>query len=131
MPDNKFYLYDRIEFNDWLRYADVAEDVAHLAMDLELHGRTDSENALFLSTCFKAKMLFGYIVYFLMCYKACVRAKVSLFRAKGLEKTTNTDDDRKRKQWKGRGQPAISRIIFGAIVEMLVGPKGCVLISVL
>jgi aminoglycoside phosphotransferase family enzyme len=32
---NKFYLYDRIEFNDSLRYADVAEDVAHLSMDLE------------------------------------------------------------------------------------------------
>ncbi|HEY6588369.1 MAG TPA: hypothetical protein VIY98_08760 [Nitrososphaeraceae archaeon] len=33
----KFYLYDRIEFNDSLRYADVVEDVAHLAMDLDYH----------------------------------------------------------------------------------------------
>ena len=30
---NRFYLYDRIEFNDTLRYADIAEDVAHLSMD--------------------------------------------------------------------------------------------------
>ena len=29
---NRFYLYDRIEFNDSLRYADIAEDVAHLCM---------------------------------------------------------------------------------------------------
>ncbi|HJT85699.1 MAG TPA: hypothetical protein VJ697_14550 [Nitrososphaeraceae archaeon] len=34
MIENKFYLYDRIEFNESLRYADIAEDVAHLAMDL-------------------------------------------------------------------------------------------------
>jgi aminoglycoside phosphotransferase family enzyme len=27
----RFYMYDRIEFNDSLRYADVAEDVSHLA----------------------------------------------------------------------------------------------------
>jgi aminoglycoside phosphotransferase family enzyme len=31
---NKLYLYDRIEFNDSLRYADIAEDVAHLCMTL-------------------------------------------------------------------------------------------------
>ena len=34
-----------------------------------------------------------------MCYKACVRAKVSLFRAKGLNKTTtNSNDDDNRKK---------------------------------
>ena len=37
----RIYLYDRIEFNDSLRYADVVEDVAHLAMDLDFHGRAD------------------------------------------------------------------------------------------
>jgi aminoglycoside phosphotransferase family enzyme len=37
------------------------------------------------------------IVYFLMCYKACVRAKVSLFRAKNLDKTTNSNDDNRKK----------------------------------
>ena len=29
--NNKFYLYDRIEFNDYLRYMDIVEDVAHPA----------------------------------------------------------------------------------------------------
>ena len=38
---NRFYLYDRLEFNDSLRYADVVEDVAHLAMDLDYHQKTD------------------------------------------------------------------------------------------
>jgi len=42
--DNKFYLYDRIEFNDSLRYADVVEDVAHLSMDLDFHKRSDLSN---------------------------------------------------------------------------------------
>ncbi|MGH9974730.1 MAG: hypothetical protein ACRD8Z_02695 [Nitrososphaeraceae archaeon] len=37
VKDRKYYLYDRIEFNDSLRYADVAEDVAHLSMDFEYH----------------------------------------------------------------------------------------------
>ena len=37
----KIYLYDRIEFNDSLRYADVIEDISHLAMDFDLHQRKD------------------------------------------------------------------------------------------
>jgi len=96
MPDNRFYLYDRIEFNDSLRYADVAEDVAHLAMDLDLHGRTDLRKLLISEYILQGKdASLEDIVYFLMCYKACVRVKVSLFRAKGLEKTTNSEEDRK------------------------------------
>jgi aminoglycoside phosphotransferase family enzyme len=99
MPYNKFYLYDRIEFNDSLRYADVAEDVAHLAMDLDFHGRVDLRKRLISDYIVQTKdASLGDIVYFLMCYKACVRAKVSLFRAKGLDKTNNSDHDRKRKE---------------------------------
>jgi aminoglycoside phosphotransferase family enzyme len=99
MPDNKFYLYDRIEFNDSLRYADVAEDVAHLAMDLDFHGRSDLRKQLISDYMLQGKdTSLGDIVYFLMCYKACVRAKVSLFRAKGLDKTNNSNHDRKRKE---------------------------------
>ena len=37
----KFLMYDRIEFNDSLRFADVSEDIAHLAMDLDYHRRED------------------------------------------------------------------------------------------
>ena len=37
-----------------------------------------------------------YILYFLMCYKAWVRVKVSLFSAKDLERTSNSDYERKR-----------------------------------
>jgi aminoglycoside phosphotransferase family enzyme len=100
MPDNKIYLYDRIEFNDSLRYADVSEDVAHLAMDLDFHERSDLRKRLISEYIFRSKDTnLEDIVYFFMCYKACVRAKVSLFRAKSLAKNkdyTYSDHDRKR-----------------------------------
>ena len=82
---SRLYLYDRIEFNNALRYADVAEDVAHFAMDLDFH-KEDSISKHFISQ-YKAESKdtnLADILYFLMCYKACVRAKVSLFRAKGM-----------------------------------------------
>jgi aminoglycoside phosphotransferase family enzyme len=100
VPDinkKKFYLYDRIEFNDSLRYADVAEDIAHLAMDLDFHNRYDLRKHLVSAYVDQSKdTSLEDVIYFLMCYKACVRAKVSLFRAKGLNKTTTINsEDRK------------------------------------
>jgi aminoglycoside phosphotransferase family enzyme len=80
---NRFYLYDRIEFNDFLRYADVAEDVAHLSMDLDYHKRDDLRRYFISRYITKSNdHNLSRLVYFFMCYKACVRAKVSFFRAK-------------------------------------------------
>jgi aminoglycoside phosphotransferase family enzyme len=92
--DKRFYLYDRIEFNDSLRYADVAEDVAHLSMDLDYNRRIDLRK-YFVSQYIKRSddLDLRNLLYFLMCYKACVRAKVSLFRAK------NETDNETRKRW--------------------------------
>lgn len=79
----KFYLYDRIEFNDSLRYADITEDVAHLSMDLDHYQRSDLRKYFLSQYMKKSKdQSLEELVYFLMCYKACVRAKVSFFRAK-------------------------------------------------
>ncbi len=80
---NRFYLYDRLEFNDSLRYADVAEDVAHLAMDFDFHKRKDLRRH-FISQYLEKSNDFDLknLMYFLMCFKACVRGKVSLFQAK-------------------------------------------------
>ena len=76
----KFYMYDRIEFNDSLRYADIAEDVAHLAMDIHYHKREDLQVYFIRNYINKSKdTSIIRIIYFMMCYKACVRAKVSLF----------------------------------------------------
>ncbi|MFB5600922.1 MAG: hypothetical protein ACE5SW_11940 [Nitrososphaeraceae archaeon] len=80
--DDKFYLYDRIEFNDSLRYADILEDVAHLAMDLDFHKRPDLCNFFIFNYIKETKDYdIRKTIFFMMCYKACVRAKVSLFRA--------------------------------------------------
>jgi aminoglycoside phosphotransferase family enzyme len=80
---NKFYLYDRIEFNDSLRYADVVEDVAHLSMDLD-HNKRINLRRYFVSQYIEKSndVNLEELIYFWMCYKACVRAKVSLFHAK-------------------------------------------------
>jgi aminoglycoside phosphotransferase family enzyme len=66
-------------------------------MDLDLYGRSDLRKRLISEYMLQSKdSSLEDIVYFLMCYKACVRVKVSLFRAKGLERTNNSDYDRKR-----------------------------------
>src|SRR5215216_5563141 len=93
IPENRFYLYDRIEFNDSLRYADVAEDVAHLAMDLDFHRRTELRKHLIDGYMLQSKDPgIDSIINFLMCYKACVRLKVSSFLARNLDKNNNSND---------------------------------------
>jgi len=83
---DKFYLYDRIEFNDTLRYADVTEDVAHLVMDLDFHQRNDLSKFLIKEYIQKSHdENMSKLIYFMMCYKACVRAKVSFFRAQEVD----------------------------------------------
>jgi aminoglycoside phosphotransferase family enzyme len=90
VPKKKFYLYDRIEFNDSLRYADVGEDMAHLSMDLDYHKRNDLRKYFISQYINKSRdVSLENLIYFLICYKACVRAKVSYFRAKNEPIITN------------------------------------------
>lgn len=78
----KFHLYDRIEFNEELRSADVAEDVAHFAMDLDFYKKSKLRQYFVGQYLKKSKdSELESLVYFWMCYKACMRAKVSLFQA--------------------------------------------------
>jgi aminoglycoside phosphotransferase family enzyme len=80
--NKKFYLYDRIEFNNSLRYADVAEDVAHICMDLDYQKRSDLKRH-FLSSYIEESRDFqlNLLICFLMCYNACMRDKVCFFKA--------------------------------------------------
>lgn len=83
LRNTKFYLYDRIEFNDELRFADIAEDVAHFAMDLDFHNKKNLRKYFINQYIKKSKdSELESLVYFWMCYKACMRVKVSLFQAK-------------------------------------------------
>ena len=87
--NSKFYLYDRIEFNEELRSADVTEDVAHFAMDLDFHERPDLRNyflAQYLAKSHDPDV--ELLVCFWMCYKACMRAKVNFFQAKNEQNKT-------------------------------------------
>lgn len=89
----EIYFYDRLEFNDSLRYADVVQDVAFLAMDLDFHNRRGLRKYFIRRYVEITKDLdTTKIVYFLMCHKACIRAMVSLFRSK------NEKDPAKKKQ---------------------------------
>ena len=81
--NSKFYLYDRIEFNEELRSADVAEDVAHFAMDLDFYRRPDLRKHFLTQYLAKSQDYeLELLVYFWMCYKACMRAKVTFFQTK-------------------------------------------------
>ena len=82
VKNRRYYLYDRVEFNDSLRYADVAEDVAHLSMDLEHHKHKDLQ-LYFVRTYMSISQdhALERILNFLISYKAFMRAKVSLFQA--------------------------------------------------
>lgn len=75
-------IYDCIEFNERLRFIDVANDVAFLCMDLDIHGRP------FLSSFFADRMAHRLadpdlltLLDFYKCYRAYVRAKVNSFRS--------------------------------------------------
>ena len=82
VKNRRYYLYDRVEFNDSLRYADVAEDVAHLSMDLEHHKHKDLQ-LYFVHTYISRSQdhALERILNFLISYKAFMRAEVSLFQA--------------------------------------------------
>ncbi len=85
LADN-VYIYDCIEFNKRLRYADVANDVAFLAMDLDFHGLEDL-SARFIERFKNASDDPGLagVLNFYKCYRAYVRGKVGLFTAHGPE----------------------------------------------
>ncbi len=76
------YIFDCIEFNNSLRFIDIAADVAFLAMDLDFHGLPA------LSEYFIARFIersgdagLPKILDFYKCYRAYVRGKVSLLAA--------------------------------------------------
>jgi aminoglycoside phosphotransferase family enzyme len=80
---DRIYIFDAIEFNERIRYSDVAADIAFMAMDLDFKGQTA------LSDFFVE----GYVKYsgdqelrrllpFYKCYRAYVRGKVTSFKLK-------------------------------------------------
>ena len=83
VKNRKYYLYDRIEFSDSFRYADVAEDIAYLSMDLVYHKREDLQTRFTKDYVSRSKdYSLENILDFKICYQAFVREKVSFFQAR-------------------------------------------------
>jgi aminoglycoside phosphotransferase family enzyme/predicted kinase len=79
--DDDVVIFDCIEFNDHLRWIDVASDVAFLTMDLEDRGRSDLAHR-FLHGYLEATGDYGLLLLlpFYCTYRATVRAKVAGIR---------------------------------------------------
>ena len=79
--DDAVVIFDCIEFNDALRWIDVASDVAFLTMDLADRGRPDLAHR-FLNSYLEATGDYGLLLLlpFYHTYRALVRAKVAGIR---------------------------------------------------
>lgn len=79
--DDDVCIYDCIEFNDRIRYGDVASDVAFLAMDLDFRGRPDlADDLLGLYLNVTQDSTLPLVLNFYRCYRAFVRGKVDGFQ---------------------------------------------------
>lgn len=79
-------IFDCIEFNDRFRYSDVAADLAYLAMDLELAGRSDLRRALVdRYVALSGDPELRRVLPFYCCYRAYVRGKIALLAAEEAE----------------------------------------------
>lgn len=79
--DDAVVIFDCIEFNDALRWIDVASDVAFLIMDLEDRGRSDLAHR-FCNGYLEATGDYGALLLlpFYLTYRATIRAKVAGIR---------------------------------------------------
>src|SRR5262249_59055376 len=86
---------DAIEFNERFRVADVAADVAFLAMELDDRGRPDlAANFLADFAMETADYDFYAVVDFYLSYRAWVRGKVASF----LADDPSTDPEKARRK---------------------------------
>lgn len=86
LTDDQVRIYDCIEFNERFRHLDVANDVAFLAMDLDVHGRSDLARRLVRrigDTLGDPEL--DELIHFYKCYRTYVRGKVEGMRAAEAE----------------------------------------------
>jgi hypothetical protein len=144
--DGSVCIMDCIEFNDRLRFADVASDVAFLAMDLEYRGhpgKADDFVSLYLERApdptFTAALVFYRI------YRACVRGKVEGLQAKEREVPAEQRESARTRAWRyfelaeelARSIPAQTAVIMmglsgtgkSYVARVLAGRMGAVLLS--
>ncbi len=97
---DRLTIFDCIEFNDRLRFIDVANDLAFLAMDFDFEGRRDLAN-LFLKSA--ARTLkdeeLNKLTDFYKCYRASVRGKVESLEAESCEQTKEQEHTTRAKRY--------------------------------
>jgi aminoglycoside phosphotransferase family enzyme len=87
------YIFDAIEFNERIRYTDVAADVAFLAMDLDFRERADLSDFLVdRYVKYSGDQELTKLLPFYKCYRAYVRGKVISFKLED----PNVDSQEKR-----------------------------------
>lgn len=75
--DGEICIMDCIEFNDRIRFGDVAGDIAFLAMDLEYRGRGDLADELVAAYLGVTNdEMLPLVLDFYRCYRAYIRGKV-------------------------------------------------------
>ncbi|MEM4658651.1 MAG: AAA family ATPase [Candidatus Methanosuratincola sp.] len=114
-------IFDCIEFNDRLRYIDIACDIAFLAMDLDFNGRGDLSD--FIEKEFSERLgddTLADILEFYKCYRAYVRGKVESI--KGAEEDVPEEDRKLAKE--------VAREYFRlALSYSLFGSKPCFIVT--
>ena len=82
LADDEVNIFDCIEFNERLRFIDVANDVAFLAMDLDFLGRPDLGAAFLhrIANLLNDPELLS-LTNFYKCYRAYVRGKVAAIKS--------------------------------------------------
>ncbi|MCC6869712.1 MAG: AAA family ATPase [Burkholderiales bacterium] len=103
--DGEIVVFDGIDFNEHLRWIDVASEIAFTAMDLEARGRRDLAHRfvdayLSISGDYAGLALLSFYV----AYRALVRAKVAALRAPQV-----TDDARAACERECRAYVALAR----------------------
>ncbi len=81
--NNKPVLFDRLEFNEDLRWTDVIADIAFLMMDLTEKKQTNFANHLLNTYLYYTEDYQGLaLLPYYLSYRAVVRAKIALLRLK-------------------------------------------------
>ena len=126
LTDERVAIFDCIEFNDEFRHLDVANDVAFLAMDLDVHGHPD------LSRRFVDRMAKGLgdpdlhrLIDFYKSQRAQVRGKVGGLRA-AEDEVPLRERARSRAEARHRYQWALRYAVAGSepLVVVIMGRPG-------
>ncbi len=93
--DGGLTLFDRLEFNESMRWTDVMNDVAFIVADLQERQRPDLA-ARFLSTYLETTGDYAGlgVLRFYLVYRAMVRAKVAYFRMRQLDSPVASEKPR-------------------------------------